>query len=183
MKHITFDLETLGNTSNAPVIQIGAVVFDESGKIYDKFNIACDIDTIPQDKFHVDYSTLKWWMEQIASNKELIEVFRGKEEHYDMLRKFYQWVLDMKFKYNDLVFWSHATFDPPIINNNFKAVNMANPMYFRLQRDIRTLTHIAGYIEVKQSKGNAHNALDDAIYQAAYISKGLRILKEKGLVF
>jgi hypothetical protein len=50
-----------------------------------------------------------------------------------------------------------------------------NPIPFRAHRDIRTLTHFAGFIDVKRS-GVAHDAIDDCIYQAKYITKGFKHL-------
>ena len=47
MENITFDLETLGNSANAPIVQIGAVKFDGDGNILDKF-----LRTIDLSSFH-----------------------------------------------------------------------------------------------------------------------------------
>lgn len=179
--YITFDLETLGNTSNAPIVQIGAVVFDIDGNIVNEISLKCDVETIPPNRFNTDYSTIKWWLQQMVNNKNLIEVFKGELDFYDMISQFSDWVKTMMKIHKDLTFWSHATFDPPILNNNFKNMGIKNPIPFRSQRDIRTLTHIAGHIDVKGVRGDAHNALDDAIFQAKYISKGLRVIKDKGL--
>ena len=36
--NISFDLETLGNTSKAPIVQIAAVKFENNGKLIDTFS-------------------------------------------------------------------------------------------------------------------------------------------------
>lgn len=178
--YVTFDLETLGNTSNAPIVQIGAAVFDIDGQIHDIFIGDCDLHTIP-DGFHVDYSTIKWWLSQMAKNPELSVVFVGSTTHKKMLEEFRDWTREIYKKFGaDLTYWSHATFDPPILTNNCKVAGITDPIKFRNHRDIRTLTHLAGYFEVKR-KGNHHNAYDDAKYQAEYIAKGLRTLRDKGV--
>jgi len=178
----TFDIETLGNTSNAPIVQIAAVVFGEKGEIIDSIDLKADLATIPENDFHVDYDTLRWWMNQIANNPSLIDVMNEQiMGHEEMIVRFSEWVSEMTKKYEQLFFWSHATFDPPILDRHNKAYGIER-LPFRNQRDIRTLTHIAGYIKVTKNK-KAHDAMADCEYQARYIAKGLKILKDKGLHF
>lgn len=170
--NVTFDLETLGNTSQAPIVQIGAVLFDNRGTILESVNLKADLKTIPEG-FVVDFATLKWWFEQ---NDQAIKsvMTQGSLTHKDMLKEFMKWVQEIKEKYGrDISYWSHATFDPPILANNFKVAGVYNPIPFRAHRDIRTLTHFAGFIDVKRS-GIHHDAIDDCIYQAKYITKGFK---------
>lgn len=173
--NVSWDLETLGNTSQAPIIQIGAIVFDDHGNEYESINIRADISTIPEG-FVVDYSTLKWWFEQ--SDVAIKSVMGGDIDHGYMMVRFGEWVEQMKRLYGEgLIFWSHATFDPPILDNNFKVSGLKNPIPFRNHRDLRTLSHFAGEINIKR-KGVHHNAFDDADYQMEYIIEGLRLIRE-----
>lgn len=182
MANITFDIETLGNTSNAPIVQIAAVVFDKKGEIIDSIDLKCDLTTIPESEFHVDYDTLRWWMNQIAKNPSLIDVMNETlGTHQMMIMTFAAWIKDMTNKHGKLFFWSHTTFDPPILDRHCKIYKQPR-LPFRNHRDIRTLTHIVGRIDV-QGNTKAHNAMVDCEYQARYVAKGLSILKEKGLVF
>lgn len=173
--NVTFDLETLGNTSQAPIVQIAAVLFDNQGQILSSINLKADLKTIPQG-FVVDFDTLKWWFSQ--SDQAIKSVMTlGKLSHHDMCKEFLKWVQRIREEYGkDISFWSHATFDPPILDNNFKVAKVYNPIPFRSHRDIRTLTHFAGFIDVKRS-GIAHDAIDDCIYQAKYITKGMKFIK------
>jgi len=170
---ITFDLETLGNTYNAPIVQIGAVKFDINGKIHNEFIRNIRLESLEKYPFTMDYSTVNWWLNQ--DNSAIQSVFGEhlkrvniKEALYD----FHQWI-EKQADYN---YWSHATFDPPILNNNYQRVGMESHIPFRKHNDIRTLTRIAGSFEVERV-GIHHNALDDCLYQAAYITKGLQIIK------
>lgn len=177
MRNVTFDLETLGNGSNAPIVQIGAVVFDENGEVLDSFNMKADLTTIPESEFTVDYDTLRWWMRQVAKNPSLIDVMNETVMmHQTLIREFIEWDGEMMAKHGDLNYWSHATFDPPILDRHCKIYGLRR-LPFRNHRDIRTLTFIAGHIDVKR-KGNHHDALDDCKYQAKYIAKGLSYIKE-----
>jgi len=174
MINITFDLETLGNTNNAPIVQIAAVMFNGEGDILSKFSRRIDLKSLEQYNFKMDYRTLSWWFNQ--SSEAIGSVFGEDWERVSLsqaLHDFTKWL----GKPSEYVYWSHATFDPPILNNNFIQVKKENPIPFRLHRDIRTITHFTGKIEIER-KGIAHDALDDCIYQAEYISKGLKQIKK-----
>lgn len=172
MVNITFDLETLGNTSNAPIVQIGAVKFTDNGHILDKFVEYIKIESLQRYGFKVDYSTLQWWFEQ---DDKAIKSVMCPNNGIDLrlaLRNFHDWI----GKPSEYVYWSHATFDPPILNNNFIQVGLTNPIPFRAHRDIRTLVHFSGKVETVR-EGIHHHAGDDAEFQAKYISQGLMRIK------
>jgi DNA polymerase III epsilon subunit-like protein len=175
--NVTFDLETLGNTSQAPIVQIAAVLFDNQGNILKSIDLKADLETLPQG-FVVDFSTLKWWFEQ--DDRAIKSVMTtGTLGHKVMCKEFMKWVQEIKKEYGkNISYWSHATFDPPILANNFKVAGVYNPIPFRAHRDIRTLTHFAGHIEVER-KGIHHNAIDDCLFQAEYISKGIEKVEMK----
>lgn len=170
MNNITFDLETLGNTSEAPIVQIAAVKFNEDG-IYDEFDRKIKLESLDKYNFKVDYSTLLFWFSQkdIAIKQVMVE--GDRIDLRQALREFIEWI-GKPSEYN---YWSHATFDPPILKNNLDKVQVPNSIPFRNHRDIRTLTHFTGKIET-EFKGVKHNALDDCRYQAEYILTGFDIL-------
>lgn len=170
MTNVTFDLETLGNNSKSPIIQIGAVKFLDDGTIIDKFLNTIKLESLSKYDFQIDYETINWWFNQ--SNEAIKSVFDDSLEKVNIkegLYNFQEWL----GKASEYRYWSHATFDPPILNYNFKAVNMKTPIPFRLHCDIRTLISLAGKEEFKR-EGIHHNALDDCIFQANYISKYLK---------
>lgn len=174
MTHITFDLETLGNTANAPIVQIGAVKFTEDGKIVDEFLRTVDITKlIKYPELKMDYSTIGWWLTQSSDAIHSVFNTESKVNLSKALHDFQKWI----GKPWDYVYWSHATFDPPILANNFKVCRKANPIPYTLHRDIRTLTHLGGTVKVERV-GIHHNALDDCIYQAKYISALFANLKD-----
>jgi exodeoxyribonuclease VIII len=171
MKHITFDLETLGNGPTAPITQIGAVLFDEK-KIIDTFIANIELESLKKYNFETDYSTINWWLFQ---PKEVIDSVYGNPLNRfnikEALHSFSIWIKDSKAK----VYWSHATFDPPILEYAYRQTGLKNEMHFKKQRDIRTLTHFAGKLDIKR-EGLHHNALDDCIFQAKMIQESLKII-------
>ena len=176
MSNITFDLETLGNSSNAPIVQLAAVKFNDQGKITDSLLQYIDLASLQQYDFDIDYETLDWWFKQ--SDEAIKSVFQyGELQKVSLsraLHNFSVWIGEI----SRYVYWSHTTFDPPILENAYRKLGKHNPIPFRLHRDIRTLTHFAGKIDVERV-GIHHNALDDCIYQAAYIAEGLKRLQRQ----
>jgi DNA polymerase III epsilon subunit-like protein len=173
MDNITFDLETLGISHNAPIVQIGAVKFKDDGTITDKFIRNIKITSLKKYNFNIDYDTIQWWFEQ--EDKAIKSVF-CVEDAIDLrlaLLNFNEWL----GKPSEYIYWSHKDFDPPILNNNLKAVGFNSVIPYKLQKDIRTITHFVNVSEIKHD-GIAHNALDDCIFQAAYISKAIRTINE-----
>ena len=168
--YITYDFETLGTSFNAPVIQIGAVKFNTVGEILDKFYTNINWNDLSKYSFTTDYPTLQWWME--TQSEAAKTLFTGETMLLkDAFKAFEKWIGKPK----DYYYWTHATFDPVIFANTCRVLGMDVFIPFRHQMDIRTLTLLAGRVKVER-EGTAHNALDDAILQADYISKMLNKL-------
>lgn len=177
MNHITFDLETLGNTTTAPIIQIGAVAFSEDVDIIlHKFYANIKWESLEKYGFNVDYSNIKWWMQQSEDARN--SIVQDQTHSIDKaLNEFTQWLEEIGGA-NNFYYWTHATFDPPILVNAYRQCKKTCTIPFRLHRDIRTLNWIVGDVEV-ENKGISHNALDDAIYQSRYIKEMLKLVKLK----
>jgi len=77
--HVMIDLETLGNTTNAAFIALGAVVFDPNkpdGGVYDMpktYYERVDWESACKGR-SISPSTVKWWMQQ--SNDARTEVLK-----------------------------------------------------------------------------------------------------------
>ncbi|WP_372938802.1 3'-5' exonuclease [Seonamhaeicola sp.] len=170
--HISFDLETLGKTSNAPIVQIAAVKFKTNGEIIDTFSRTIDIEDLEQYNLQPDYSTILWWLNQ---DKEAINQVFGNYSIKTTLKialcNFSNWIGADE----DFHFWSHATNDPPILKANFKAVDIELPIYYRSFKDLRTLNEMAGNPIIKR-EGTHHVAIDDALYQKDCIVECFKIL-------
>lgn len=176
--HISFDLETLGNNPNSPIIQIGAKVFNENYDFCGCFDQTADISTIPKDKFEIDYSTIQWWFGQIADNPKLVTPYQEASlTHNQLVSDFRNWLLEITEVYDptSVFYWSHATFDPPILQNHFRKYGLPLIPY-RQFMDLRTLQFITG-VTSKTRIGNHHNAYDDAVFQAEYIKLALSAVR------
>lgn len=173
---VMIDLETLGTENNAPILSIGACVFDiESGEIQDKFycilgwdnamgrqpgRVACD-------------RTVAWWGRQSADAREEFDV----PAHWSEIDQVLIWLSE--FIPSDARVWSNgANFDIEILDHAYKQCGLGVPWRFWHIRDVRTVVDLweaAGFGQRKdfdRTEGNtAHHALDDALHQARYISQ------------
>jgi len=172
------DIETLGVNRDAPVLSIGACFFDASGigaGFYSNLDVTEQIDSGLRK---VNASTIKWWMSQEDAAKK---VFREKASSPKAALECFQAWLLAEAGYKDVTKtgikpWGNGcNFDIEIMESLFTAYGIAIPWSFRDIRDFRTFKeHVYAGYDVKR-KGTQHNALDDAIYQAEVVIKGLEL--------
>lgn len=171
----TLDLETMGVTrQTAAIVSIGAVAFNVDGDMSEPFCVNVDLEDAMRHGLTVDADTIKWWMRQQLLAREAI--FIDPKPLRVALNLLSDWV---KKTCKDAPCWTHATFDAPVLSNAFAAIGEKQPTHFRKQRDIRTLTDfylkvVSKDLPVVGREGVHHNAADDAVFQAKYISKMLR---------
>lgn len=174
-KDVMIDLETLGTRYDAAIIQIGACYFDRNtGEIGEVFNMNIKYDSETMDKFSVDYDTFIWWIQQSSQAHNAIAsksiTPRGIKETLELL---HTWLEPQS------VIWSHATFDMPILVNAFSTFGLKFPIPFRNMRDIRTLMDIADHHSDTDHGGVHHRAIDDAMFQAKYVSEAFQKLRNE----
>ena len=177
MNHIMIDLETMGTLFNAPVLAIGACYFDaDTGEIGDRFYGAIDIaDACRFGRPSGD--TIRWWMGQnddarkaaIAGTKPAAEVFEAFEKFLLRNRNACPW-------------GNGATFDISILEYAFlKVLNRSAPWKFWNVRDCRTVKALAAGLPnyPGERQGTHHQAMDDAVFQAQWVSHYWMTLRGK----
>lgn len=169
MKDVMLDLETLGTSHDALIVQIGACVFDRmTGEIGETFKKTMSAPLASKEKFSVDYDTVKWWMNQ--SDAARASVMNGDTYLPEALIELKSFLWG-----DDTLVWSHATFDMPILQHAFGVFGIKELPY-RNMRDLRTLVDLAKYTTRLERGGVHHDALDDAKFQAAYAADAFRKL-------
>lgn len=172
MKDLMLDIETLGNTPNAVIVQIAAAYFDrETGEVGLVFNENINIESSMSEGFEVSPNTIRWWLNQ--PSEVINSVFSDiGEDIYSVLRHF------MSFANQAETIWSHATFDFVIVNNALRRLGMKQLPY-QVARDIRTLVDLTGF-DYKDfpREGTHHNALDDVMHQIKYCVAAMRELRK-----
>ena len=166
---ITVDLETLGKGETATIVQIAAIAFDKDGKQLGEFNKYIDMNDSSQYDFTMDESTIAWWLSQPHETQKSVFGAKNKTPLKKALLEFENWCL----MFRDYNIWQHSSFDAPKLQYAIREVFKREPRIpYYAWKDIRTLTEVTG-IKKTEVKGIAHNALDDCINQAHYITKCL----------
>lgn len=165
MKHMMVDIETRSSRSNAAVVAIGAVVFDQTGLFYVP---GFEVYISPRNAEiygHVDPATEAWWATQNADVRA--KVFSGTIDSYEAFARFIAFV--QRFK-PDTVWANAPQFDLVILRNLARSLDMQFPMHYRTERDCRTLFDLGRSLGVDLAPAYAdaikHDPLSDAICQA-----------------
>ena len=175
--HITFDLETLGRSPDSAIVQIGAVVFDPSKPpndfIVSKFLTNVDIDSNLKYGRKIESETLKFWFR----NDHNISWLDDTKTLDHALRAFNMFL--NKFPKRMKV-WTHLSFDWPILESAYRATEIEFPFKYYYAYDQRTLVYISESKPWDNGKDpKNHNALDDCIFQATYITERLKNLMSR----
>ena len=171
---LMLDLETLGNSNNAVITQIGAVVFNTENGIVDQFHIRIDPQSCVDAGLKMDVSTVLWWMKQSdAARAEFDKVQISLDAALKGFAEFCKRTID-----KDSGVWGNGvSFDNVILSNAYKAVGQKQPWMYWQDRCYRTLKQLLKCIPAEEY-GTAHNGLDDAIKQAHHL---IKIAKTTGL--
>lgn len=173
--HVSIDIETLGLNTSAPILSCAIV----------PFTLAKGIDTertryvqIGFDNCfkngHPDASTLSWWLAQPEAIRtqefyptNALTAEEGAKALASTLHSFTE-------EYGEhIMYWAHASFDFPLLENYFKRNNVRYKFPFRQVRDLRTLEALMGDTIVWPSREGHHTAIGDAMYQAVVIENML----------
>lgn len=184
MKHVMIDLETMSSRSDAAIIQLGAYRFDMDTPVgqfdakeafLENILLSSSIDS----GGHISGETVGWWLEQSEKARAALKSPPKMDLEY-VLTKFGSWLLNHVAhgdRREDVCVWSHATFDTPILNAAYERLGQKPPYQYRLNRDVRTILHLAeetGF-DVKAAwpdrRGNDHIGSWDAWAQADVVQQ------------
>ncbi len=162
MENVMLDLETMGTAATSAIVAIGAVRFDSDLGITDKFYTVVDLESSIKKGFDIDGSTVKWWMKQKDAARK--EIFGKGIPIKQALIQFQEWLGT-----GNIQVWGNGSdFDNTIMANAFRKFGVNKPWEYRFNRCYRTM--VASFPSIDVAKvGTAHNAVDDAEYQANYL--------------
>lgn len=169
---IMVDLETLSHKSKAPMIQLGAELFDiETGEVLDTFN-----KYISDDDVTISRDTMNWWLDNHPMQLKRV-LKRGNVSTREALADFHGWVYrsmnGFKLTPKDVYLWGNGIlFDNRIL---FDHMGDAYPIFYRNDRDMRTLVDmyttkfgISPWDVIKVE--NTHDALEDCENQILIVT-------------
>jgi hypothetical protein len=173
---VMVDIESLGTCNGDVILSIGAVAFDYEEGILGEFYEVIDIDSCLQHGLKIETNTLKWWMDQSDSARD---VFRAQGLPLPrVLDDFRSWVPDSATS-----FWANGVmFDFGMLEHVYKLVDQPAPWYFHQVRDSRTMVRppVLSHELLKTLRvapPTAHNALDDARAQAETLINVVRFFR------
>lgn len=175
--HVMFDLETMGKKYNAPIVAIGAVVFDPAtGSIGESFYKVVCLESSVNWGAVIDPSTVIWWLKQSSEARSAI-VNDDAIPLQDALLQFREFVSDNVAggSKKAQVWGNGASFDNSILRSSYDCIAEDYPWEYWNDRDVRTMVELGQAISFDPKttipfEGSRHNALADAIHQARYVS-------------
>ena len=146
MNNVMIDLETMGSSSNAAVIAIGAVFFDPvTGDLGAEFYQTIELSSAA--KFgDMDTSTIEWWFKQSEAAKEVFNDAHKLILEY-ALAEFTDWLAQIDGFRERIVWGNGASFDCVILRNAYKAIGVTCPWPFYGERDVRTVVDIGRQVK------------------------------------
>ncbi|HCD9818640.1 TPA: 3'-5' exoribonuclease [Escherichia coli] len=169
--HLMIDLETMGKNPDAPIISIGAIFFDpQTGDMGPEFSKTIDLDTAGGV---IDRDVIKWWLKQ---SREAQSAIMTDEIPLDnALLQLREFIDENSGEFFVQVWGNGANFDNVILRRSYERQGIPCPWRYCNDRDVRTIVELGKAIDFDARtaipfEGERHNALDDARYQAKYVS-------------
>lgn len=161
---LMIDIETLGTTPTAAIIQIGATAFD----YHSNEMKTVTIDVVPDLRLtNVDWDTIRWWLNQ--SEEARISITRTPRnspvEALEDLNTFF----NQHCHINTEVWAYPPSFDIVILENLYKTFRVDTPWKRQKILCVRTLKTLAGKVS-RPKPTVAHDAGADSLAQAKWVN-------------
>ncbi|WP_218070422.1 exonuclease [Escherichia coli] len=169
--HLMIDLETMGTNPDAPINSIGGKFFDpETGEMGPEFSKTIDLDTAGGV---IDRDVIKWWLKQ--SREAQSAILTDEIPLDDALLQLREFIDENSGEFFVQVWGNGANFDNVILRRSYERQGIPCPWRYCNDRDVRTIVELGKALNFDARtaipfEGERHNALDDAHYQAKYVS-------------
>ncbi|WP_241597421.1 3'-5' exonuclease [Rosenbergiella epipactidis] len=174
MKQLMVDIETMGTSPVSPILTIGAVFFEPStGEIGPQFYQVATLRSEMDNGAVPDADTIMWWMQQSEQARSALAAKASAiNEVLTDLSSFALYHAPAKF----IQVWGNgASFDNVLLRDAYRRAQIPPFWNFWNDRDVRTIVDLGRQLGFDPKRdmpftGEQHNALDDAIHQAKYVS-------------
>ncbi|MDU5731048.1 MAG: 3'-5' exoribonuclease, partial [Citrobacter freundii] len=161
--HLMVDMETMGNSPDAPIVSIGAVFFDPStGNTGAEFYRVVSLESSMSFGMKPDASTIQWWLKQSSEARSaiLVDEAMGLLETLELLADFIA---------------EKCSFDNVILRRAYALTDTPFAVPFWNDRDVRTMVELGKSVGINPRydipfEGDMHNALSEARHQVKYVS-------------
>ncbi|HDX4472745.1 3'-5' exoribonuclease domain-containing protein, partial [Escherichia coli] len=169
--HLMIDLETMGKNPDAPIISIDAIFFDpQTGDMGPEFSKTIDLETAGGV---IDRDVIKRWLKQ--SREAQSAIMTDEIPLDDALLQLREFIDENSGEFFVQVWGNGANFENTILRRSYERQGIPCPWRYYNDRDVRTIVELGKAIDFDARtaipfEGERHNALDDARYQAKYVS-------------
>ncbi|WP_284879016.1 3'-5' exoribonuclease domain-containing protein [Citrobacter portucalensis] len=175
--HLMVDMETMGNSPDAPIVSIGAVFFEPStGNTGAEFYQVVSLESSMSFGMKPDASTIQWWLKQSSEARSaiLVDGAMGLREALELLADF---IAENAANGSHTVqLWGNGcSFDNVILRRAYALTETPFAVPFWNDRDVRTMVELGKSVGINPRfdipfEGDMHNAFSDARHQVKYVS-------------
>lgn len=179
MYDVIIDVETFGNSKNAIIASIGAVVFKlESGQIYDTININIDVKSAYELGLEFDPDTVLWWLKQDETPR-LNLLDKNRYKITDALGKLSMFLNT----YKDIIVWGKGPeFDVSLLENAYQKAQLPLPWIYYNTDSVRSYFRLNKRLNlgIEEKKATVkHDALADALAETETVINIFQQLKKR----
>ncbi|MET4696121.1 3'-5' exonuclease [Endozoicomonas lisbonensis] len=174
-KHLMVDIEAAGKTTSAALVSIGAVFFDPAtGAMDESFYAPVILSSSQYYDGDIDASTVEWWMQQSDAARAVFSD-ENRCSLKTVLEQFSNFI-KVSAGESDVYVWGNGpAYDNAILSHAFRKTWIRQPWSFSKDTCVRTMVMLGRQMGIDPKnelprEGEHHNALDDAIHQARYVS-------------
>lgn len=172
LDNLMIDIETLGRTPNAVIIEIAAVQFNpRTGQTGKSINLQIDQQSCVDLGLQIDEDTVEWWSNQKHHYQWRITNPIHLKVALIQLTDFIKQSVG-----EDGQVWANGTdFDIAILRNAYDKCQMDFPYPYYNSRDVRTISKMYPHIRDEYAREGAHDPLADCLYQIGYLCQTLKM--------
>ncbi len=170
-EHLMIGLKTMGRNPDAPIISIGAIFFDpQTGDMGPEFSKTIDLETAGGV---IDRGVIKCWLKRSREAQAAILIDEIPLD--DALLQLREFIAENSVEFFVQIWGDGAKFDNVILRRSYERQGIPCPWRYYNDRDVRTIVELGEAIGFDARmdipfEGERHNTLDDARYQAKYVS-------------
>jgi len=175
---VMHDIETLGTKPGCSILSIGAVPFGVHADL-EPFYVKISRESCREVGLVEDAATLAWWDKQ--SPEARLEAFSGTVRIELALLMYADYLKQLSPEHGIAPWGNGASFDSPVLAAAYNACFLPLPWDFRNEACYRTLKNMIPMIPYTPP-AIKHNALQDALAQAAHAERIMEFLETKGIL-
>lgn len=168
MDDLMVDLETMGKSTDAAIVAVGAVFMDRARLcLGPEFYRVVDLGTAVRAGGRMDPDTVKWWLGQGDQARDALRRDRHPLER--VLLELHTW-MQLTAAAAELRVWGNgAAFDCVILRGAYERLDLPVPWHWANDRCYRTLKREHPEVSEPPNQRVKHHALADARQQAAHL--------------